>query len=649
MSDPLPPNKICNLAGFIRQFLEQHQTRPDQPFCFILGAGASRDSGIKTAKEMALDWLKNFHEDHHQTNSSFEQWLHADGPAIPGFDAQNPARHYSEIYELVYREKEQAGFSYLEKVMAGIEPSYGYSVLSYLLSETHHHIVITTNFDNLVTDALAIHADTFPIVVNEDSLVPYVRANVRRPLVAKIHGSLGFKPKSRGVDLTLDDNWKKALTTIFRTHTPVVIGYDGNDGSLMKLLTDMPIDEGPDFIWWCYHCESGDDVRIRAAAQPEHVRQLIRKRRAQFVPIPSFDLLMLQLLTKMELEIKNVPDLVRRLADRSTARMKRYQEQREKLGDKLGEPAKAPTGKSSTPTSAPERRDLADAAALLAKGTDSKPWWQWQSEIDLLADPAEQDAKYHEATDALPQSAKLLGNYAIFLKNIRKDFDRAEIYYQRAIEAEPANARHLGNYAVFLNNIRKDFDKAETYYQRALEADPKHANTLGNYAVFLANIRQEFDKAEIYYRRALEAGSKQATVFLNYGQFAIGRGQITEGITRLRQAWEGLHHSDVQDTAETSFCLWLSTGIAGNAETVWEAVYKCCIVKGFRRPVWSFDALLAQAEKVLTALDFKYAQALAAAYLDETKVAELSNLPRWQDLQPIDAGRVNADGSLRAL
>jgi tetratricopeptide (TPR) repeat protein len=39
----------------------------------------------------------------------------------------------------------------------------------------------------------------------------------------------------------------------------------------------------------------------------------------------------------------------------------------------------------------------------------------------------------------------------------------------------------LGNYAIFLTDIRKDHDAAEAFYKRAIDADPKHATNLGNY------------------------------------------------------------------------------------------------------------------------------------------------------------------------
>ena len=64
-----------------------------------------------------------------------------------------------------------------------------------------------------------------------------------------------------------------------------------------------------------------------------------------------------------------------------------------------------------------------------------------------------------------PNSASNLGNYATFLKNIRKDHDRAQKLYERAIKADPCNPDNLGNYALFLTEIRKDYDRAQELWQ----------------------------------------------------------------------------------------------------------------------------------------------------------------------------------------
>ncbi|MEJ2069270.1 MAG: tetratricopeptide repeat protein [Syntrophobacterales bacterium] len=101
------------------------------------------------------------------------------------------------------------------------------------------------------------------------------------------------------------------------------------------------------------------------------------------------------------------------------------------------------------------------------------------------SDPNRAKSIYEEGLKQFPDHPDLLGNYAVFLKNIRKDYEAAEEYYSRALEADPKDANNLGNYAVFLKNIRKDYEAAEEYYSRALEADPNHANNLSNYAGFL--------------------------------------------------------------------------------------------------------------------------------------------------------------------
>jgi tetratricopeptide (TPR) repeat protein len=71
------------------------------------------------------------------------------------------------------------------------------------------------------------------------------------------------------------------------------------------------------------------------------------------------------------------------------------------------------------------------------------------------------------------------------LKDIRKDYDRAEEYFKKALELDPIDADNTGNYANFLKDIRKDYDRAEEYYKKALELDPNHANNTGNYAQLL--------------------------------------------------------------------------------------------------------------------------------------------------------------------
>lgn len=132
----------------------------------------------------------------------------------------------------------------------------------------------------------------------------------------------------------------------------------------------------------------------------------------------------------------------------------------------------------------------ADKTAIQKAEEKFKDWWsvelkarKFKSKNNEKADQA-----YKDGIKQFPNSAPLLGNYANFLADIRKDHDNAEAFYIRALVADPDHTNNLSNYAIFLKNIRKDHDNAETFYKRALVADPDNANNLGNYGGLLCGL-----------------------------------------------------------------------------------------------------------------------------------------------------------------
>lgn len=125
---------------------------------------------------------------------------------------------------------------------------------------------------------------------------------------------------------------------------------------------------------------------------------------------------------------------------------------------------------------------------------------------------------YLQVLEANLDNAVNLGNYASLLETALHEYDKAEQMYLRAIKAEPKRASILSNYANFLSVVRQDDDKAERLYEQAIEADPRRAKTLGNYATFLRNKRHDYEKADRFYHRAIEADPKNA---INLGNYAI--------------------------------------------------------------------------------------------------------------------------------
>ena len=67
---------------------------------------------------------------------------------------------------------------------------------------------------------------------------------------------------------------------------------------------------------------------------------------------------------------------------------------------------------------------------------------------------------------------------------------------------------------------------------------------------------------------------------------------------------------------------------------------------GFERHKWNFDAMLSKAMETLSVKDFRYATALADAFLNQENVASLDKLARWRKLRPLDPDQVSPDGTI---
>lgn len=507
---------VITEPGFLTEFLNQHTHRPERPFCFIVGAGVSRSSGILTGAEMANIWLRELHEAENLGGLSLEEWATAEQLGIDGFTMASLANFYPQLYRRKYGDNEQGGFAFLESQMEGKEPSYGYSVLSYLLSETPHRVVITTNFDNLVTDALSIHSSKFPLVIGHDSLAQYATVELRRPLVAKVHGALGLSPKSQPDELShLPEGWCIALKRILDRYTPIVIGYEGNDGSLMGFLKKLPPDI-PDRVFWCVYAPDARGMNCLKLVSDE-VREYVQSRRGRFVPIRGFDELMAKLLTKLR-EKGSVPDLYERLKQRARQREQSYDEQQRRLFESAiaidsREPAE---GQPSNQLNADS--DLSDAVSEIAESRKEKPWWVWMKEASAEKDTAVRRNIYLQALEAYPDNVDVLRTYGLFLEVDAKEPENAAEVYKHAMETSPTDPLTPAFYGLLLQRLGK-LDAAEEHYQRALDIGPNLVYSLTVYARFLQHFRKDMNKAEELYERALKLDASYKYAVESYTDF----------------------------------------------------------------------------------------------------------------------------------
>ncbi len=457
------------LKGFLTHLDFVHNKMPDHAFAWVLGAGASLPSGIPTGGTLVNRWLRELHERLDTSGKTVEAWATEESLEIKKFEYEKRAAFYPRIYERRFRDNPEEGYAYLEDLMADKEPSPGYSILAKIMEKHRHKVVISTNFDNLVADAMAIYTAAFPFVCGHESLTSFVRTSMRRPLVCKIHRDLLLGPQNDTRSLRrLHDAWGATLHTLLRQYSPIFIGYGGNDDTLMDLLEAMEPGEMPGQMIWCYYEKSEPSQRIR---------ELVAQHHGALVPVPDFDVLMLYVGWKM-----GVGPMDELFQERAKDRLEKYRTKILNLD-------------------LARHLDLIPAleASFVRGGLG---WWVWNVRARAEKNPAERRRLYQAGIEQYPNSHQLHGNLAAFLSQEGGDMDEAEKLYRQALELKPDHANITGNFATFMADVRKNQDEAEKLYHRALELNPNHANHTCNYAGLLI-WRDKLDDARPLVERAL--------------------------------------------------------------------------------------------------------------------------------------------------
>jgi hypothetical protein len=242
-------------------------------------------------RELTKQWLSELYEQAYhpsQPKPPIEQWSTEEFSKVPGFKYEKAVNFYPYIYQRRYADFPDEGYAFMENEMQNAHPSFGYIVLAQIMAGERHKIAITTNFDNLISDALTIYTSTLPLVCGHESLANYLKPDIRRPVIAKLHRDLLLAPKSNPDEISkLHQNWEGPLQDIFKTYTPIVIGFGdtgGSGGSLVRFLEHLPAIPGG--IYWCYR------EKKQGAPPADDIDSLVAHHNGRLVPIPGFDELM---------------------------------------------------------------------------------------------------------------------------------------------------------------------------------------------------------------------------------------------------------------------------------------------------------------------------------------------------------------------
>jgi tetratricopeptide (TPR) repeat protein len=500
------PLKRISASEFARR-LNLDRNAQDKRYAFFLGSGCSVTSGIKTAGDLVTDeWLPKLRDLMAPEETDLEAW----GKSEFEYNSDSPAASYGAIMKLLFLQREEQQRE-IERLCDGKFPGFGYSVLAELMEHTNNqgtfNVVLTTNFDDLVSDALYLFTSVRPLVIHHESLVSYIRPTRTRPLIVKLHGDNHLSPYNTPEQTAaLPDKTNQQVRSLLHDRGLIFLGYSGNDLSILKLLKTLPTEALPLGIYWCSQTEP--DCQLS---------EWLREREAIWVESPRFDEFMLLVHAAMNL---GHPD-AKRFEDVFAKRMDRY---------------KVLTGSIEQSSS-----NTAEQAALkeaIAKTDKSFPEWQavvleaYRLEV---TNPEAAEAIYRDGVSRFPKSAQILSDYADFLKD-RGQVEKAEVYFKRAVEAEPEDSDSLDAYGIFLAE-EKRLQEAENYFKQAIKYDPSNANKLSNYALLL-NQQNRLLEAEEYYKLAVGTGPESANALGNYAVFLSEQKRMPEAEEYYKRAIE---------------------------------------------------------------------------------------------------------------
>ena len=510
--------ELLSLNGFIKEMTEVSSGPHPRMFCFVLGAGASKASGIKSGQELVNLWEKDLLERNKESHLQWKEQLK--------INDTNKYSFYSQYYERRFK-RPMDGYNYLEKIMESAKPSVGYVMLSYLLTHTRHNVVITTNFDHLIEDSVNYYEHVIPMVIGHESLAHYVTKEINRPMIVKIHRDLLLDPKNRTAELdVLHDNWRKALENLFSEYHPIFIGYAGNDHSLMDFL-NQNVDKFSSGEWkfpyWMLYKTDGMSEMVSAFLEHSD-GYLIRHN--------GFDEVLYLLGAAFEYQL---PAREEFLSD-AQKRFQILSDSIDAFTEKaLAEPEMVRGEKERADEKTEDGQEVEDAIQKITSQGELQSLFNKAIQLDNLGKYDESIKIYKELIKRNPDNSRYHYGFGVMLHRMER-YEEAMEEKQRAIELEPENAGYHASLGVTLHEM-KYYEKSLEEKQKAVELEPDNAEYHHNQGLtFYVMGRYEDSKKES--EKALKIDPDNARYHESLGMALHKMGCFEEALKEKQKAKE---------------------------------------------------------------------------------------------------------------
>ncbi|UHC20422.1 SIR2 family protein (plasmid) [Methylobacterium currus] len=623
---------------FIAQIAESISSSPNR-FAFFLGAGCSVSSGVLPASTLVLKWIRERwrQEKGYTLRGStalsaidVESWYRKKSP---DFDARSAGAAYSDVFKDRYptigmRRNEVAKFT------SNLDPNIGYALLATLMSDAKFggkvNTVITTNFDDLVSDALRIFHDQRALVIPHESLINFSTFAREAPVVIKLHGDALFDPlNTRDEIKKFNTNFTANIKHVLRGTSLIFLGYSGGDESVASALKSTGADRGDGDIYW---------VNSSLPTQPD-LLEWLERRKAIWVNYSDFDITLLALAKALRLSEPT--------AKLSAERVRRFQAAKDiyehKLSELLNDAGRAhPRSELRKIAKLTKKLNLDEKLNILVDVVrkfpkDAKLSGYYAQQLVRAGKNKEADYIYNECLKIDPNDVDNLCHYAGFIvddhsSDISRDvrLGIAEFLLWRSTLVAPRNAKALGSYASFMWTRRRDIVRAERYFQKSLQCDTLNAETLASYGNFVWRAMGAQEEALAYYSYALDKHPASFRLLANSAQILFSAGRKGQACAYARTVLNNRKSSPTVKL-ECAFYLYALDESCSNSDYLKKIKY--FIENGVRSYDWdlrpTIDTAKAEGRPVFLL------NALAGVITHNEDANGLIEFSAWKDLESL--------------
>lgn len=411
-------------------------------YAFLIGAGTSKAAGIPTAKELIERWKEEIYEFENGDSERIpESWIKTKEESIDGDEKYG--FWFNERYPIKADRRQ-----FIRSLVEGTEPTFGIIVLATMMSHGLVPVTLTPNFDDLLYDSFYFFLEEKPLVIDHDSLAPQYRLTDDNPTIIKLHGDYLYDNLQNTLEETyqLRQNMKKALKRTLEEYGLVVLGYGGNDKSIMEALEGADISEYG--LWWCKYADKEDGLSGK-------VKSLLSRSNRYTVEISGSEDLLTTLWyhfqEKLQSTMPNSADLI-----------KKAQARGDKLRKTVKEQKLQSTGKEKEALDKTEDKDKA-----LEKGYEAFRKEKYNEAIDAFSAAIDIDSSYVPAFSYRALAYHRKGDYKKAIEDVNTalqlDPSIHENYFNRGRIHTKLGAfkEAIKDYTLVLNKTGKDIESLQ--------------------------------------------------------------------------------------------------------------------------------------------------------------------------------------------